>query len=323
MNGEDSKNLPELSSDILFFEYTKAANPLAKGAISQIPFAELPSSLHESGATRVISFDLSASLDCEAPATSPNLSASFLRICAGEVLVTHVNATSELFYVMRGKGKTVRDAQSINWQTGDFVIMPGGKKATHWAENDAALYWINDQPLLTYLGVKVDTERFATQLYPAAECKRQLQIVRDDPAAADRNRVSVLLANKKFPQTLTATHTLWAMFGILPIDAVQPPHRHNSVALDLILECQPGCYSLISRDIDQAGRLINPVRQDWKPYSAFITPPYYWHSHHNESGAVAHLIPIQDAGIQTYMRTLDIEFAHPVQTKGKSPLVTT
>jgi hypothetical protein len=26
---------------------------------------------------------------------------------------------------------------------------------------------------------------------------------------------------------------------------------------------------------------------------------------------VARLIPIQDAGIQTYIRTLDIEFAHP------------
>ena len=33
-----------------------------------------------------------------------------------------------------------------------------------------------------------------------------------------------------------------------------------------------------------------------------------WHAHFNESGAPAHLIPIQDAGLQTYLRTLDIRF---------------
>jgi len=31
----------------------------------------------------------------------------------------------------------------------------------------------------------------------------------------------------------------------------------------------------------------------------------------NESGAPAHLIPIQDAGLHTYLRTLDIQFYHP------------
>ncbi|MFX6226035.1 hypothetical protein ABTF68_21395, partial [Acinetobacter baumannii] len=87
--------------------------------------------------------------------------------------------------------------------------------------------------------------------------------------------------------------------------------RHNSVALDLILDCKPGCYTLISQTCDDKGELVNPVRQDWKPYSAFVTPPYFWHAHYNESGEPAHLIPIQDAGLQTYMRTLDIEFAHP------------
>ena len=121
---------------------------------------------------------------------------------------------------------------------------------------------------------------------------------------------------------MTVTHTLWAMFGILPEDAVQLPHRHNSVALDLILNCKPGCYTMVSKEIDLDGNLIQPIRVDWKPYSAFVTPPYYWHAHYNESGAPAHLIPIQDAGLQTYMRTLDIEFAHApkVQSESKSKI---
>ena len=33
-----------------------------------------------------------------------------------------------------------------------------------------------------------------------------------------------------------------------------------------------------------------------------------WYAHHNESGAPAHLIPVQDAGLQTYLRSLDIRF---------------
>lgn len=181
----------------------------------------------------------------------------------------------------------------------------------HTADADAALYWINDEPLLRYLGVTVTKERFEPALYKAEDCKRELTKIANDPKSVDRNRVSVLLANKNFPQTMTVTHTLWAMFGILPKQAVQPPHRHNSVALDLILDCKPGCYTLVSPQIDENRQLINPVRQEWKPYSAFVTPPFYYHSHHNESGADAHLIPIQDAGLQTYMRTLDIEFVHP------------
>jgi hypothetical protein len=32
------------------------------------------------------------------------------------------------------------------------------------------------------------------------------------------------------------------------------------------------------------------------------------HAHYNETETLAHLIPIQDAGLQTYLRSLDIKF---------------
>jgi gentisate 1,2-dioxygenase len=41
----------------------------------------------------------------------------------------------------------------------------------------------------------------------------------------------------------------------------------------------------------------------------FVTPPGLWHSHHNESGHPAHILPIQDAGLHTFLRTLDIRFS--------------
>lgn len=316
MSGEVAINMTstsqvDLQEDVQYFEYTKAANPVAAGVIAPVPFAELLSDLHEHGPTRVIPFDLGEKLGSNGPSTSPNLSASFIRIESGTRLTTLVNATSEIFYVMRGSGVTTRKDLALQWKAGDFVVIPGGTELSHSASVDAALYWINDAPLLNFLGVTVSCERFSPTLYKSEDCERELARIAADPASISRNRVAVLLANKNFPQSMTVTHTLWAMFGLLPEGAVQQPHRHNSVALDLILDCKPGCYTLIARELDRNGQMINPVRQDWKPYSAFVTPPNLWHSHHNESGAEARLIPIQDAGLQTQMRTLNIEFAHP------------
>ncbi len=121
--------------------------------------------------------------------------------------------------------------------------------------------------------------------------------------------MSILLGNAATPQTLTATHTLWAMLGILPAGRVQRPHRHQSAALDLITACRPGCYSLVGHELDADGSIVDPVRVDWEAAAAFVTPPGLWHSHHNESGHPAYLVPVQDAGLHTYLRTLDIRFA--------------
>jgi gentisate 1,2-dioxygenase len=105
------------------------------------------------------------------------------------------------------------------------------------------------------------------------------------------------------------------MYGIIADGTVQKPHRHQSVALDLILDCQPGCYTLIGTELDGDGNIVEPRRDDfeprradWKAGSAFVTPPGLWHAHYNESGAPAYVIPIQDAGLHTYLRTLDIRF---------------
>ena len=58
----------------------------------------------------------------------------------------------------------------------------------------------------------------------------------------------------------------------------------------------------------ERGEIADPVRVDWEAGGAFVTPPGMWHAHYNASGAPAHLIPVQDAGLQTYLRSLDIRF---------------
>ena len=301
----------KLTSHGLYYEYTRAADPIGSGAISHVPTAEFPSSLHMTGATRIVPLDLSEKLNCPGPATSPALCANFVRILAGEELTTAPNATSQLIYVMRGQGVTTFGRDEISWKAGDFMALPTGAAALHKAKGESAFYLVHDQPLLRYLGVQATEARFEPTLYTAENSMAELAKVQAAGEAANRSRVSILLANKAMDQTLTITHTLWAMLGVLPVGAVQLPHRHQSVALDLILDCEPGCYTLLGPKKDDQGHIVEAQRVDWKPYSAFVTPPGYWHAHYNESGKEAHLIPLQDAGLQTYLRTLDIQFVLP------------
>ena len=298
-----------------YFEYTQAADPVGSGAISAIPFAEFGADLHSSGPTRVIPLDLSAKLKTRGPATSPALCANFVRILAGETLETSPNATSQLFYVIRGAGTTSFGPDAIPWSEGDFVALPAGFPAVHTAVAESALYLVHDEPLLRYLGARADEPRFKPTLYTSEATRAELDAVAAEASAVNRSRVSVLLASRELDQTLTVTHTLWAMFGLLPASAAQLPHRHQSVALDLILDCKPGCYTLVGERLDERKRIVAPLRVDWKPWSAFVTPPGQWHAHFNESGSPAHLIPLQDAGLQTYLRTLDIEFVLPVRSE--------
>lgn len=308
----DGPAVPEdLTSDVRIYEYSQAADPIASGATPPIPHAEFPASLHEQGPTRVVPLDLSAKLKKAGPLTSPGLCAHFLRLLPGETLSTSPNASSELYYVLRGAGKTRFDGQTIPWTRGDILTLPAGEGASHRADDgddDAALYWVHDEPLLRYLGARASVPTFRPTLFRAEETLAELARAAADPEAANRSRVSVLLANADCEQTLTITPTLWAMLGILPIGAVQLPHRHQSVALDLIIDCQPGCYTLVGKSLDESGKIVDPVRVEWKPASVFVTPPGEWHAHYNESGTEAYLLPIQDAGLQTYLRSLDIRF---------------
>ena len=299
---------PELSRDGGYLEYTKAANPLASGAISTIPIVQFPASLHTSGTSRIIPLDISDQLGCPAPASSPSLLASFVRVEAKSSLATPNRATSHLFYTLRGRGVTHFGDTVIHYQSGDLITLPCGPDAIHTADEDTVFYWVNDEPILRYLGAIPTHAKFEPTLYAQEDSRAALDEAANDPLAGQRSRISVLLTNTHFPQTLTITHTLWAMLGILPVGANQLPHAHKSVALDLIIESKPGCFTLVSEKVDDQGNLIDPIKVPWESGGAFITPPGWWHSHHNESGQPAYLMPIQDAGLHTYLRTLDIQF---------------
>ncbi len=304
---------PELARDwqakALVYDYRQAANPVRAGLTEPVPYRQWPASLHQAGPTRVIPLDLSAELGCPGPATSPALAAHFLRLEAGEGLKAAAEATSSLFHVLEGAGELVWGERRLRWQAGDLLVLPWGPTPLLQAEATSVLYWVHDGPLLEHLGVQPSRARFEPTHYPAARLEQELTTLLADPSAARSNRLSVLLAHADFPASRTVSHTLWAMLGVVPAGAVQPPHRHQSVALDLILDCDPGCYTLVGTELNPDGTIRNPTRIDWEAGGAFITPPGHWHAHANESGRMARLLPIQDAGLHTYLRSLDIRFS--------------
>ncbi|OBG28624.1 cupin [Mycobacterium sp. 852002-51057_SCH5723018] len=299
----------EWADDARYFEYSKAANPIGSGHAPQVPIKQFGPELYLDAPTGVVPLDLSADLGITGPATSPALLANFVRIRAGEHVGTSPNATSQLFYVLYGRGYAAVNGRLITWEKGDFVTLPAGMRSVFYADAETAMYWVHDEPLLRYLGAEATRPRFRATKFRRADAVAKLEEIAARPGANEKSRVSVLLANADQEQTLTITHVLWAMLGVLPPHQEQRPHRHQSVALDLILDAPPrGCYTMLGTRLDERGDIVDPIRVDWQAGGAFTTPPGMWHAHYNESDQPAHLIPVQDAGLQTHLRSLDIKF---------------
>jgi gentisate 1,2-dioxygenase len=298
------------ADDARYFEYSRAANPIGSGFTPKVPILRFGPEMYQDEPTGIVPLDLSKELGIKTgEATSPALLANFVRIRAGEQIDTAVNATSQLYYVLYGWGFAAVNGKLVRFEKGDFLTLPAGSRAVFYADAETAMYWVHDAPLLRYLGAEATAPRFNATKFRRADAVAKLDEIASRPGANEKSRVSVLLANAEEDQTLTITHVLWAMFGILPPHQEQLPHRHQSVALDLILDAQPGCYTLLGSRIEH-GQIVDPIRVDWQAGGAFVTPPGMWHAHFNESGAPAHLIPVQDAGLQTYLRSLDIRFTN-------------
>lgn len=300
---------PDWQRQARLYDYRQAANPVRSGLTEPIPYRQWPASLHQSGPSRIIPLDLSRELGCAGPATSPGLAAHFLHIEAGEGLKPAASATSSLFYVLSGNGSLSWQGRQLSWNQGDLLVLPCGEAPLLEAASPSSLYWVHDGPLLQHLGVQPSSPRFQATHYPATLLEQELQQLLNDPSASRSNRLSLLLGNAELPASRTITHVLWAMLGVVPAGATQPPHRHQSVALDLIIDCDPGCYTLVGTELNADGTIRNPQRIDWEAGGAFITPPGHWHAHVNSSGHMARLLPIQDAGLHTYLRSLDIRFS--------------
>jgi gentisate 1,2-dioxygenase len=72
----------------------------------------------------------------------------------------------QAFYVIHGKGYSTTPVGKVSWSAGDLFVVPAGGhgECVHTCMEDATggagLYWVNDAPLLSYLGVEPKVARF-------------------------------------------------------------------------------------------------------------------------------------------------------------------
>ena len=306
-----------MESTTRIYEYTSAANI----KLSEIPVMVHSNKLYQYGPTRVIPFDLKEYLGYDYQATSPNLLASFIKILSNEEINTDAKATSQAFSIIKGKGKSLvkefgqeeKYTLSVEWSEGDLFVTPCTREQIeHKAFEDSAIYWITDEPLLKYLGVIPSEQKFLTTHFKKQTMLDEVEIISNQPDSQHRNRMGILLGNEATENTTkTLTHVLWSLLNVLPAGQVQRPHKHNSVALDLCVSAKSeGVYTLMGKELDDDGWVKDPIRCEWSSGSVFTTPPGWWHSHHNETDEAAWVLPIQDAGLYTNQRTLDIKFSN-------------
>ncbi len=250
--------------------------------------------------TGLVPLDLSAVLEVPGPATTPLILARYARIRAGETLETQFAASTELYYAMRGAGTTRFGAgETVAWGAGDVMVLPGGGLARHAATADALLWAVTNEPALAFEGCRPPAPgagRIRPVHYPAAEIRRRLLAVHVDPrgAAMPGKSVNFGSAALERQRTTTPTFTL-ALNSLLPGEA-QRAHRHNAVAVTLVVAADR-CYSRLDGE-----------RVDWEPDTVMITPPTRLHSHHNEGDRLALFLIVQDGGLYYHCRTMGFSY---------------
>ena len=245
---------------------------------------------------------------------TPNLLAKYLFFDNKNMHQDLTSASSHVYYVLSGSGKTIIKDEIVFWNEGDVLTIPYMDEVTHISFRGTILFYVNDSPLLEYLNCKPEKSRFKPTYYCAHEMLKQIQYFNNEEGAENRNRNGILISNNQMvnEKINTLTHTMWSLLNSISPHTVQKPHKHNSIAIDLCIDAdQDGkVYTLMGKSLDENGNVQDPIKMVWKKGCTFTTPPGWWHSHHNESDKAAWVFPVQDAGLHTFMRTLDIQFVN-------------
>src|SRR5262249_25074265 len=173
---------------------------------------------------------------------------------------TRFEASGEIYYVIAGRGETTWGLESIAWETGDVFCLPGGVAATHRADGDDALLWIvTNEPELAFEPAQAPRPGQApleAVHYPDAEIRRQIEHIHRLPAEKTMTGKAVTLSSAALDGQRTCLPSLTlAMNSLLPGES-QRPHRHNAIAVTLVVH-GPRCHSMIDGE-----------RVDWTPHAA-------------------------------------------------------
>ena len=297
----------------LVYEYTSNAEPIIKEIKPQVFTHEY----FTNEGSYIYKLNNQDYYNTNYECTSPALLSSFIRIESGVTLDQSSEANYSLYYVQKGEGETHTEYGLIKWKKGDIFSLPNTKTTIYHKNNNnsdfSLLYCVDDSPLLNYLN-ETPKKSIQKPVYFSNDfLENHITSIIESDDSNTKNRTGVLLSDLFMSKQdiITLSPILWSLYNIIEKQHTQKPHRHNSVAIDLCTYASEGelVYTLMSKEIDNNGNLINPIKCVWKTGCVFVTPPGWWHSHHNESNECAYVFPVQDAGLHTYLRTLDINFS--------------
>ena len=256
--------------------------------------------MSSTAATGWVTLDISSQIGLTTPATTPLMLARYARIRATETLTGAFQASGEFYYVIKGSGQATKDTESFYWQTGDVFSLPGGGETILTAAaDDVVLFLTTNEPELAFHGLTAPApENAPTQAvrYPVADILMEMEAVRENQKAdPNASGLALHLTSEKDGNADAAHPTIKLAMNALGPKNIQRPHRHNSVALTLPIQCE-GVYSVIEGN-----------RLDWQQYALMITPPAELHEHHNEGEEMMLSLVVQDGGL--YFRCRNIGFS--------------
>jgi quercetin dioxygenase-like cupin family protein len=263
--------------------------------------AEPAKALDPDTPTGLIACDRSKELACSFPATTPLVLARYARIRARETLETNFAASGVIAYVIAGSGSVQCGSERIDWKAGDTFILPGGMAHTYRAaDSDAVLWIVTNEPQLAFENLRPPSAGAApTDLvhFPGDEVERQIALLYQVGRGEDIAGSALIFSSERQEAIRNVLPTLTVAMNSLPPGKSQRPHKHNSVAVTLVIQGE-GCYSIVD------GR-----RKDWSQWATTVTPATSVHSHHNAGSKMAMFLIVQDGGIYYFTRALGFEFA--------------
>ena len=251
--------------------------------------------------TGLIACDLSKALDCAYAATTPLMLVRYACIRPGEQLTTRFVASGSLWYVIAGAGTTDGAGEAIAWREGDVFLLPGGETHHHRAGPHGGVLWlVTNEPQLAFDEIRTmepGTAPTGMVHYPADEIRRQLDRIYQVAMGTAAAGFAIVFSSDAQINNRTILPALSADLSSLPPGQSQRAHRHNSVAVALVIQGD-GVHSM-----------VGGVRRAWTPWMTAVTPPGEVHSVHNEGKKLAMCLTAQDAGLHRYARTMGFAFA--------------
>lgn len=278
-----------------FFNSGNAFNIKKPPVPGRIFTEEAAAALAPGAPTGLIACDQSGAMEGVSPATTPLMLARYATIAAGERLPCALIATGSIWYVIAGSGETVIGEETLRWNTGDVLLLPGGP-LVHVATARSVLWVVSNKPQLAHDASQPPATPVAPVHYPAAEIARQLALITAATSNAATSGLALIFSSEGLEAARNILPSLTLSLNTLPGKTHQRAHRHNSAAITLALPSRR-CFSI-----------VDGARCDWAPWATLVTPPGAPHSHHNEGQERARFLIVQDGGLHYHARTMGFAF---------------